>query len=90
MDRNKALEANIARAKTFAEKFPGLKVGHVGSIKDATAMAAHSNSKTGWGFTAQFITTQDGKHHVHAWVEFVGDARKANDVAAQFKKIVGG
>lgn len=88
MDRSKVLEANIARAKKFAELFPALNVGHVGTIKDAAAMAAYSNSKTGWGFTAQFLTTADGKNHMHAWVEYVGDAKKAKDVAEQLKKIV--
>lgn len=89
MDRAKVLEANVARAKAFAEEFPNLKVGHVGTMKDASGMAAYHDAATGLGFTAQFLTTADGKNHIHAWLEYVGDADRAGEIAAQFKKIVG-
>ncbi len=82
-------EANIKRAKEFAEMFTTIKVTHCGT-KGGSAMAAHHNNKTGWGFTAQFMTTPDLVNHVHAFTEFVGMEGDEPAIAEQFKKIVGG
>ncbi len=86
MDRSAVLDANVERAKQFSEQFEGVKVNYVGSMRDASAMAAYHNSATGWGFTAQFLTTNDGSNHIHAWVEFVGDESRLEEVVARFKK----
>lgn len=89
---NKLMEAiaaaNLARAAEFAAMFPNIKVTPAG-VKGGAAMAAYHNDELGWGFTAQFITSQDGQNHIHAFIEFVGPENRAEDIANQFKKIVG-
>ncbi len=85
---SKIMDDNIARAKAFAEMFPGLSVTHCGT-EGNVGMAAYHNKETGWGFTVQFITSPDMKQHIHAFVEFVGPQDAAMHVAEQFKKIVG-
>lgn len=85
----KIADANVERAAEFARRFPGLKVTHCGAPGNV-GMAAHHNAETGWGFTAQFVTTPDMKQHLHAWVEFTGPDESVDAVAEQMKKIVGG
>lgn len=82
-------EANLALATEFAALFPNLKVTPCG-VKGGVAMAAFHDQASGWGFTAQFLTSQDGKNHIHAFIEFVGPVERSGDIAEQFKKIVGG
>lgn len=84
----KIMDDNIERAAVFAKLFPGLAVNHCGTAGNV-GLAAYSNSKTGWGFSVKFITSPDMKQHVHAFVEFVGTQDDVEQVAEQFKKIVG-
>ncbi len=84
----KIMDDNIARAKAFAEMFPGLPVTHCGT-EGNVGMAAYHNKDTGWGFTVKFITSPDMRQHIHAFTEFVGTQDDAGAVAEQFKKIVG-
>lgn len=87
-DRNSVLNANIARAEKFAEGFPELDLKATGVARDSSAFVAHYDKETLWGFTAKFVTTGDGQSHIHAFVEFVGPAKRMGEVVKKFQKFM--
>ncbi len=76
-------EECFALASQFAEQFPF-------DVKTARfrggAMAAFSNPNKNMGFTTKFVFSPDGKIHLHAFLEFVGQPGDMWQVAQRFMR----